>query len=160
MTIKLKKILFIDRDGVINKNAAEHEYITQVKDFHFNPGIFKLLKSYQDKNFEIIVITNQRGVARKMLSFKKLTDIHEYMKMRLARCGIKIFDIFVCPHQNNACNCRKPKPGLLMRACKRYKIDLSKSILISDSYKDVLMGKNFGIKRSYLVKRDKPCLFI
>lgn len=160
MIQKLKKILFLDRDGVINKNAPEHEYIIKVKDFVFNPGIFKLLKKYQNQEFEIIVITNQRGVASKKLSQITLDKIHQKMLSCLAKKRIKILDILVCPHENNVCSCRKPKPGLLKQAIKKYQINLNQSVLVSDTEKDVLMGKKFGIKKSYLVKRDHPLIII
>lgn len=160
MTIKLKKILFIDRDGVINKNAPKHEYIIRAKDFVFNPGIFKLLKKYQKQRFEIIVITNQRGIARKKLSLITLNNLHQKMSSRLIKKGIKILDILVCPHENNTCQCRKPRPGLLKQAVKKYKINLNQSVLLSDSKSDVIMGREFGIKKSYLVKRDRPGIIV
>jgi len=156
MTKNKIKVAFLDRDGVINKNAKPHEYITKIKDFKFNKRIFELLTTLLNNDFKIIIITNQRGIARKKLTAKKLESIHNYMIKEFKKKKISILDIFYCPHNENECDCRKPKPGLLIQASKKYNIDLSLSILISDSPKDIEMGKKFDIKNNYLIKQDKP----
>lgn len=150
------KVAFIDRDGVINKNARPHEYITKVKNFKFNKGIFELLTPLINNEYKVIIITNQRGIARKMLTEKKLENIHDFMIKELKKKKIEILDVFYCPHNENECDCRKPKPGLLKKAIKKYNIDLNQSILISDSANDIKMGKKFGIKNNYLIKKNKP----
>jgi D-glycero-D-manno-heptose 1,7-bisphosphate phosphatase len=151
----MKKIAFIDRDGVINKKAEEHQYITQVKDFILNDGIFELLRKLSDRGFEIIVLTNQRGIARKIMSEENLSEIHKHMMRMFNENEIKILDIFYCPHDENSCECRKPKPGLILSSTKKYDIDLRVSILISDSDKDVEMGKMAGLLHSVLVPSDR-----
>lgn len=154
--IKNKKIVFLDRDGVINKKADEHCYITEVENFIFNDGIFDVCSKLKDQDFEFIVITNQRGVARGLYSEEKLIEIHEYMKDKFHKHGIKILDVFYCPHNKDVCDCRKPKDGMLRQACLRYNIDLHGSVLISDSNEDVQMGNNFGIGKNILVQSNKP----
>jgi D-glycero-D-manno-heptose 1,7-bisphosphate phosphatase len=151
-----KKIAFLDRDGVINNKAAAHKYVTKVFDFKFNRGIFALLRELQEKGYEIIILTNQRGIARKMLSLDDLRGIHNFMTRALEKRRIKILDIFYCPHDLDECTCRKPKPGLLIAACKKYEINVRDSILISDSPDDVLMGEKFGLAKCALIQTDKP----
>ncbi len=155
----MKKIVFVDRDGVINQNAAPHQYITRVEDFVFNPGIFGLLRDLQNQGFECVVITNQRGVARQHYTEQTLRQIHVHMVTEFEKQGINILDVFYCPHDVGTCECRKPKPGLLVKACEKYPIDLSVSILVSDSAEDVEMGKKFGIAVNYLLTKDEPQSF-
>lgn len=153
---KPKKIAFIDRDGVINKKAPNHCYITSVQKFIFNEGIYPLLLQLKKEGFEFIIITNQRGIARNLLTETELSVIHDFMKRELLKHEIKILDIFYCPHNLNTCLCRKPKPGLLEQACNKYSVDISKSILLSDSIAEVEMGKKFGIHHSYFVPTNQP----
>lgn len=155
-----KKIAFLDRDGVINKKAKEHQYITKTESFIFNEGIFELLEFLTDTGFEFIIITNQRGVARNMLTENELKKIHSYMIEKLNGNKINILDIFYCPHEINTCDCRKPKPGLIYKAADKYKIDLSNSILISDSENEMEMGKAAGLKYSFLIPVDNPAFLL
>lgn len=155
-----KKIAFLDRDGVINKKAKEHSYITNVKEFIFNETIFDVLLSLKKENFEFIILTNQRGIARGLYSEETLAEIHTFMCKRFLEKGISILDIFYCPHNENACECRKPKDGMLKAACLRYDIDLKDSIFITDSILEMEMGKNFGISNSYFVPSDAPHSFL
>ncbi len=154
MVNNLKKIVFLDRDGVVNKKAPEHEYIKRLGEFVFNEGIFELLRDYQKQGFEFVVITNQRGVARGHMTNEDVLGIHEYMRSVMKFRGIKLLDIFVCPHEQDACDCRKPKPGMLEQAVKKYCIDKENSVLISDSKCDIEMGKIFGIGKNVLVSTD------
>lgn len=154
--IKNKKIVFLDRDGVINKKADEHCYITEVENFIFNGGIFDICSKLKDQGFEFIVITNQRGIARGLYSEEKLIEIHEYMKDEFHKHGIEMLDVFYCPHDKDVCDCRKPKDGMLRQACLKYNIDLPNSVLISDSNEDVQMGNKFGIGKNIFVQSNKP----
>ncbi len=154
--IKNKRIVFLDRDGVINKKAEEHCYITKVEDFIFNEDIFKVVAKFKAEGFEFIVITNQRGIARGLYTEDQLAEIHSYLKAGFNEKGIEILDIFYCPHEKNVCDCRKPKDGLLKQACAKYPIDLPSSLLISDSQEEVLMGQKFGIGRHIFIPSDQP----
>lgn len=153
---KNKKIVFLDRDGVINKKADEHCYITKVSDFVFNEDIFGVVSKLKDDGFEFIVITNQRGIARNLYNEEQLDEIHEHMTVEFHKKGIEILDIFYCPHENDVCDCRKPKDGLLKLACAKYPVDLLNSVLISDSSADVSMGEKFGIGKNILIQADTP----
>jgi len=151
---KGKKILFLDRDGVINKKAAEHEYVTRVEDFIFNEGIFQILENYKKNGYEFIVITNQRGVARGKLKESDLSNIHSHMISVLQSKNIEVLDIFYCPHENGACSCRKPSPGMIVMALDKYNINIKESALISDSLEDIRMGRDVGIGKNILLKTD------
>jgi D-glycero-D-manno-heptose 1,7-bisphosphate phosphatase len=153
---KAKKIVFLDRDGVINQKAPDHQYITKVSDFIFNEGIFEVVLHLKDRGFEFIVITNQRGIARGLYTVDDVNTIHSFMRQGFYDNGIDILDIFYCPHEQNTCDCRKPKPGMLEQACTKYPINLRESILISDSSEDVLMGEIFGIGKNILISHDNP----
>ena len=150
----MKKIVFADRDGVINRKAAEHEYVTSADEFEFNDGIFELLREFKAAGYELIVITNQRGIARGKMTETDLQAIHQKMLNGLKDEGIDVLDIFYCPHEADSCDCRKPQPGLLNQATAKYLIDLADSVLLSDSASDTAMGKAFGIGRTILVRTD------
>lgn len=151
-----RRIAFLDRDGVINKNAPEHAYITRVEDFVFNPGIFDVLHELSQRGYEFIVLTNQRGIARNLVTAQTVDAIHAHMTEVLFRQGITIVDIFICPHDTGMCTCRKPLPGLLQQACAKYFVDVAQSLFITDSAAEISMGNTFGIARNILVPRDHP----
>ncbi len=153
---KSKKIAFLDRDGVINKCAPPHEYVTSIDNFSFNPGIFEVVTKLQNDGFEIIIVTNQRGVARNKFSEDTLQEIHAHMVSEFNKNDIAILDIFYCPHELDSCDCRKPLPGLLIKATTKYSVDIPHSLIISDSMEDVIMGKNFGLGIQIFVPKDIP----
>jgi len=144
------KALFLDRDGVIN---VEKEYLYKQEDFEFIDGIFELCKHYQDLGYLIFVVTNQSGIARKYYSeadFKKLT---EWMVSEFAKRDITIAKVYYCPHHpdiSGTCECRKPKPGMLLQAADEFAIDLHNSIMIGDKERDIEAGINAGLTENYL----------
>lgn len=133
----MDKILFLDRDGVINKKAPPHQHITTPDDFIILPNVKEALLYAKAKGYKIIVITNQRSVPKEiydMIHTKMLTDLPE------------IEDIFVCPHEDGECNCRKPLPGLFYQAANKYDVDKNQSIMIGDSQSDLDAATAYGIK--------------
>jgi D-glycero-D-manno-heptose 1,7-bisphosphate phosphatase len=149
------KALFLDRDGVINIDKG---YVHKIEDFEFIEGIFDLCKSYQDKGYLIIVITNQAGIARGYYTEEDFLKLSEWMKKEFAKRNVIITDIFYCPHHpdfTGECECRKPKPGMILKAAKKYNIDLSESILIGDKITDIEAGKRAGIRFNYLIDNEK-----
>ena len=146
------KAAFLDRDGVINKDFG---YIGSIDRFEFKEGIFELLKFLQDKGFTLFVVTNQSGIARGYYSEEDFYNLMAYMIEELKKRNIEIKDYNFCPHHpkfNGECDCRKPKPGMILDLAKRYDIDLENSIMIGDSLSDIEAAKNAGIKKVYLVK--------
>ena len=133
----MDKILFLDRDGVINKKAPPHQHITTPDDFIILPNVKEALLYAKAKGYKIIVITNQRSVPKEiygMIHTKMLTDLPE------------IEDVFVCPHEDGECNCRKPLPGLFYQAANKYDVDKEQSLMIGDSQSDLDAATAYGIK--------------
>jgi D-glycero-D-manno-heptose 1,7-bisphosphate phosphatase len=150
-----KKVIFIDRDGVINKKMPEGDYVKTWSEFEFLPGAIEALKMLYEAGYSIFVITNQRGIARGIMRKEDLDDIHNRMAIELEKYGVKLVGIYYCPHNDeDNCDCRKPKPGLLLRAAKEHNFDLKDSIFIGDSIKDIQAGINAGC-RTILVDSKK-----
>ena len=145
------KIIFLDRDGVINKKAPEHDYIKKWEEFKFLPNVDTAIKLFNEAGFKVILITNQRGIARGIMSMDDLHIIHKKMCKELALKKAKIDDIFVCPHDEGECNCRKPKPGMFLEAVAKFDIDVSKSAMIGDHAGDLIAAKAAGVSRLFLV---------
>lgn len=146
-----KKVVFIDRDGVINKDSPE--YIKSWSEFEFLPGSIDAIKKLTLNGIAVIIITNQSAINRNMLSQKGLEYIHSMMCNTIASTGGCITDIFFCPHTpQDRCCCRKPKPGLLYKAQKKYRINLAGSVMVGDSAKDIECAQNAGCGYKILVK--------
>jgi D-glycero-D-manno-heptose 1,7-bisphosphate phosphatase len=141
------KAVFLDRDGVINRKAPEGEYISRWEDMEFCPGVFSAVLDLQRAGFKIVVITNQRGIALGKMRLIDVEDIHSRMKEAFASHGVKFTDIYFCPHDiGENCQCRKPKPGLLLQAAQEHGLDLSRSWMIGDAVSDIEAGKSAGCK--------------
>ena len=150
-----KKVIFLDRDGVINKKALQARYIKNWEDFEFLPGAVESIKQLTEKGYEIYLMTNQPGVARGFLEKQELENIHQKMQQELEKQGGKIKAIYACPHNwDEGCDCRKPKPGLLLKAAKELKINLNQSILIGDQETDIEAGIKAGCK-TILISKTK-----
>ena len=142
----MRKALFLDRDGVIN---VDKNYVCTISDFEFTKGIFELCRNYQDEGYLIFVVTNQAGIARKIFSEDNFLELTGWMLKQFNEKGIEIAKVYYCPHHpdfTGTCNCRKPKPGLFLRAAKDFDIDMSESVLIGDKESDIRAGVNAGIK--------------
>lgn len=144
-TLKTKTV-FLDRDGVINAVAQPHDYIKKWSEFHFLKGASDAVQLLNDNHFQIIIMTNQRGIARGLMSMDDLKDIHAHMCMELEKRGAHIDDIFVCPHEEGTCHCRKPDIGLFLMAENKYQIDKRHSYMVGDSESDIQAGKNHGVR--------------
>ena len=148
---KKQRVVFLDRDGVINRDSPD--YIKSWSEFEFLPGSLEALKALKTHGFVVILITNQSVIQRKLVSKKGLEHIHDMMKKTVLSNGGEIKDIFFCPHiPEEECDCRKPNPGLILDAGKKYRIDLKASIMVGDSAKDVECARNAGCGTAILVK--------
>ena len=143
----MRKAIFIDRDGTINSEAG-HYYIYKPKDFKLNPGVGEGLKLLQDAGYLLIVITNQGGIAKGTYDLADVEKTHIEMKRQLAEFGVKITDIYYCPHHSDLqrCLCRKPGNLNIEKAIARYRIDRAKSYFIGDSERDEEAGKRSRLK--------------
>jgi len=143
----MKKAAFLDRDGVINKKAPEGEYITRWEEMQFLPGVAEAIALLNRANFCVLVVSNQRCVAKGLLSVTDLESIHARMCRELAEKGATITEVYYCPHDNQPpCECRKPASGLLLLAAREHEIDLNRSWMIGDSDVDVQAGRKAGCK--------------
>ena len=162
--MKNKKAIFLDRDGVINKDKG---YVYKIKEFEFEKNSLQGLKSINYAEYLVFIICNQAGIAKAYYSEKDFKKLDRWLNKFLNKKGIKITKTYYCPHFPEAnvaqyikkCNCRKPKIGLLLRAQKEFNINLKESYLIGDKTSDILAGKRAGCK-TILVKtgyggRDK-----
>lgn len=148
----MNKALFLDRDGVINK---EKNYLYKIEDFEFIDGVFETCKYFQDNGYLIIVITNQAGIARGKYTEDDYQTLTNWMIKEFEKNNIKISKVYYCPHHpdfSGDCECRKPNPGMILQAKKDFDIDLSQSILVGDKNSDIEAGINAGIKMNYLVE--------
>lgn len=138
--------IFLDRDGVVN-TAPRERYVARWSDFEFLPGVLKTLRLLKEKKWMVIVVSNQAGVERGLLSRKRLASITRLMMKSIEAAGGRIQAVYYCPHAPEArCACRKPKPGMLRRAARRFSIRLTNSFVIGDHEKDLMMGKAAGCK--------------
>ena len=148
---KIKKVVFLDRDGVINRDSPD--YIKSWSEFEFIPGSLEAIRQLTASGFAIIIITNQSAINRRFISKKELEHMHRLMDKNVRSHGGRIDDIFYCPHlPTDGCDCRKPKPGMIYSARDAYQIDLASSILIGDSVKDIACARNAGCGQAVLVR--------
>jgi D-glycero-D-manno-heptose 1,7-bisphosphate phosphatase len=147
----LTKVVFLDRDGVINQDSPD--YIKNWLEFHFIPGGLQALKRLKTSGFTTIVITNQSGVHRNLFSQTNLDEIHTNMQHAVAAHGGWIEDIYFCPHHpEENCDCRKPKPGMILQAQQQHRIDLSTAYMVGDSVKDMECAWNAACGFTVLVR--------
>lgn len=137
--------VFLDRDGVINVCAPPHDYIKRWSEFQFLPQVDTAIAKLNKKRIYVFVVTNQRGVARGLMTVEDVDDIHRHMRHSLMEKQAVIDDIFVCPHESGTCHCRKPDIGLFLQAEQQYDIDKTHSFMIGDSVGDIQAGKKYGI---------------
>ena len=158
-----QKAVFLDRDGTINKYVG---FLRNIDDFELIEGVAEAIKLINQSGYLAIVVTNQPVIARGEVTWEELNDIHKKMATLLGKEGAYVDGIYICPHHPDKgfegerqeykidCDCRKPKPGLLLQAAKDFNIDLSESYMIGDSHRDVEAGENAGVKKSILIKEN------
>ena len=139
----MNKAVFLDRDGVINKTIIKNGRVyspMNLNEFEFVQNIAEQIKKIKDAGYYIIVVTNQPEIARGNI------DIYELNKMtKNIKDNLPVNEILICPHDDaDNCSCRKPKPGMLFDAAKKYEIDLIQSFLVGDGWKDMGAAKNAG----------------
>ena len=139
--------IFFDRDGIVNKSPGPGRYVTRWDDFHLIPEFPVCLRSVLKMGYQAAIVTNQRAVARGLMTLKDLENIHRRLKRLLMRqYGLRLLDIACCPHDENECTCRKPKPGMILTLAKKHNIDLAASWMVGDSETDVEAGRRAGCR--------------
>jgi len=138
--------VFLDRDGVISRKPPAGEYIRSWREFMIIPAVIDWIRLCNALGLLVIVVTNQRGVALGRMSQADVDEIHAHMVEELGQRGARIDDVFCCTHGENVCDCRKPKPGMVLQACRKWSLDLSHSILVGDSDRDRQLAANCGLR--------------
>lgn len=141
----MKNNIFLDRDGIVNKKPSNSDYVKSWEEFYILPGVIEALQLLVENNIQIFIITNQAGIARGLMSEKDLQVIHKNLLSVLKKNNIQIAKIYFCPHGwDDGCVCRKPKPGMLLRAAKEFTFDIKNSIFIGDDNRDKEAGDAAG----------------
>lgn len=145
-----KKAVFLDRDGVIN---VEKDYVHRIEDFEFLPGVLEAAKSFYEKGYLLIVVTNQSGIGRGYYTNEDFERVTKYMEQEFEKNGAKIAKTYRCPHTpNDACDCRKPRPGMLLSAKEEFDIDMNASWMIGDKEGDIKAALAAGAPNTILVR--------
>ena len=146
------KAVFLDRDGVINKN--KDDYVKNIDELELLPNIEKSIKELNKKKFLVIIITNQSAINRGLTSLTNVKMIHRKIQKYLNENDAHFDDVYFCPHTpNENCFCRKPNPGLLLQAIQEHNIDSKRSWMIGDRDSDILSGKKAGCN-TFLIKSN------
>lgn len=162
MIKKKTKVAFLDRDGVLNISSINNGYIGRVKDFKWIPGAKKTIKFLKKKDFKVVIVTNQSGIARGYFSIKDVYKLHKYLKEELLRYGTKVDKIYFCPHHKDGIVkkykknsiMRKPSNGMFLKASKVWSIDKKKSFMIGDQQTDMEFARKSKIKGYLFDKKN------
>lgn len=147
--------VFLDRDGTINEKPPDGEYVLGPDDLRLLPGAADAIRTLNDTGIRVVVLTNQRCVAKGLVSVDQLDSVHRTLETLLAEAGAHIDALYVCPHEEGACDCRKPRPGLFYAAKSADPgIDLSRSVMIGDSVSDAQAAAAAGVRCILLGQRD------
>jgi len=154
-----KRALFLDRDGVINVDIG---YLHRKEDCVFLPGIFELVRRARSLGYDVFVVTNQAGIARGYYSEETFAEFTSWMLEQFLAEGAPITQVYYCPHHPTAgrgayltmCDCRKPEPGMLLKAAKEHDISLPDSLMVGDSLTDVQAAKSAGVGQCFLFSHD------
>lgn len=139
------KAIFLDRDGVLNRELGD--YVCRFEDFQLLDN-FEALKTLQERGYLLLVATNQGGLAKGWYTEEILSKMHQHLLYTYRQHGVEIKDIFYCPHHpdfTGDCDCRKPKPGLLLQGIKKYNIDPALSYFIGDRERDMEAAAAAGV---------------
>jgi D-glycero-D-manno-heptose 1,7-bisphosphate phosphatase len=151
----MNKAVFLDRDGVIIRKPSEGQYVTRWEEMNVLPGVVEAIGLLNRSKFRVVVVSNQRCVAKGLITARDLDSMHRRMCKQLATAGATIDGVYYCPHEKwPACSCRKPAPGMLLEAARKYQLNLAASWMIGDSEVDIEAGRNAGCKTARLLESD------
>jgi D-glycero-D-manno-heptose 1,7-bisphosphate phosphatase len=151
-----KPAIFLDRDGTVNEEMG---YINHAERFVLFPFVADSIRIFNDLGFLVIIVTNQSGIARGYFSEQLMRQIHNQLRSDLKKMGARVDAIYYCPHHptegkgkyTRECNCRKPKPGMIEQAVLEYDIDLTRSFMIGDRYKDIEFARNLNMRAALVL---------
>jgi D-glycero-D-manno-heptose 1,7-bisphosphate phosphatase len=156
----MRRAVFLDRDGVI---VVDRGYVHRVEDFAFVPGTVRALQRLQVAQWRLVVVTNQSGIARGLYSPVDYDRFTAHLRSQLAESGVELDAVYHCPHLPDAtvtqyrldCACRKPAPGMLLRAARELSLDLPASVMVGDRLSDLQAGRAAGVGRCLLVRTGR-----
>jgi D-glycero-D-manno-heptose 1,7-bisphosphate phosphatase len=151
-----RKALFLDRDGIINVN---HGYVGDYENFDYIDGVFALIDTFVKAGYQVVIVTNQSGIARGYYTQENFLALMERVQRDFSAAGLPTIPVYYCPHHpqsklveyKKACRCRKPQPGMLLRAQQELGIDLSRSVLVGDSWSDIEAALAAELAHSFYV---------
>jgi len=147
----------LDRDGTINVQPPKHEYVTRIEDLQILSGAIEGMVHLAVSGFVLVVVSNQRGVGRGLIHPERLVEIEGVLQKELKPHGVRISGFYYCPHLIvDKCDCRKPKPGLLLDAAEELNLDLGRSWMIGDSISDIRAGSAAGCRTAYVGGNSPP----
>ena len=157
---RMNKAIFLDRDGTLN---IDYGYVHEIDNFKFIDGAIDALRELKKMGYMLVLVTNQSGIARGYFSEEQFLQLTEWMDWSLAEQDVDLDGIYYCPHHPEGkgeykedCDCRKPKPGMLLQAIKELKIDPTQSIMVGDKVEDLKAGIGAKMKMNVLVRTGKP----
>lgn len=146
---KLRKIVFMDRDGTIHTDKVETHLIN---DLEFFPDTVSFMQKVTSLGYDIVIVTNQSGIGKGHYDIETMKEFNLYMVKELEKYGINILAVLYCPHiKEDNCSCMKPKSGMFEKARELFNINMGNSIMVGDQTSDVLASINIGITKNYLV---------
>ena len=156
----MHKAVFLDRDGVIN---IDHGYVHRIEDFEFVPSALEACAALSAAGYKLIVVTNQSGIARGYYDESQFETLSQWMCAQFEQAGASIQAVYFCPHHPSKgnvpyvgdCDCRKPKPGMLLTGALEHDIDLTQSIMVGDKASDMEAGKSAGVAHTVMVRSGK-----
>lgn len=152
----MKRAVFLDRDGVINRKAPEGQYVTRWEEMEFLPGVHEAVRLFNQAGLSVVVVSNQRCVAKGLITTDELDSLHSRMGGEFEAAGARLDAIYYCPHDYEPpCACRKPQPGMLLVAAREHEIELTRSWMIGDSGHDVEAGRAAGCRTIRLTEDDE-----
>ena len=151
------RAIFMDRDGTLNAKHPDVPYVHRHEDFRLLPFVIPTLRKFSRTDYKLIVITNQSGIGRGLYRISDMNRVHALMRREFAAAGVRLDGIYYCHHAPEAgCGCRKPAPGMFLRAAKDFGIALSESWMVGDDDRDVLAGREVNVKTIKLAGRMNP----
>ena len=150
----MNKALFLDRDGVVN---VEKNYLHKIEDFELMEGIIDVCRAYQEQGYLILIVTNQSGISRGYYTEEDFALLSRWMVEHFKELGITITHIYHCPHHESidgVCECRKPEPGMFVRAQREYDLDMAASVMIGDNERDIEAAVRAGVGMNILLSGD------
>jgi len=155
----MRRAAFLDRDGVINIDAG---YVWRVEDFEFVPGTLDACRELARRGWLLVVVTNQSGIGRGLYAERDFQTLTEWMRARFDECGAPLAGVYHCPHHPTEavgelrirCDCRKPRPGMLLAAARELSLDLASSVMFGDTCEDLEAAHSAGISQRVLLSKD------